>query len=156
MWIRYHREDLLLSWPILLKLFTRRFPEYIRLSVQCLSSRYYRDNKVPMLDADGNPELDANGKVIMVPCKVRGRNTAGGKYIPYLFVDKHPDFACVFDWVRPEDKARAERILRGLEEERDGETSEWKRYQQSLRKIDSQSQELVLRLAQKGGSPQTS
>jgi hypothetical protein len=121
MYIRYHREDLALSWPALLKLFTRRFPEYIRLSVQCLSSRYYRDNKIPMLDPEtGEPVLDGNGKVVMVPCKVRSRNSANGKFIPFTFVDKHPDFAGVFEWVRPEDRVRAERILRGLEREEEG------------------------------------
>jgi hypothetical protein len=118
MWIRYHREDLNLPWPVVLKLFTRRFPEYARLSVPCLSSRYYRDNKVPMLDPETEEVvLDESGKVVMVPCKVRGRNSKEGKEVPYLFIDRHPECAMMFEWVSREDRERAERILRGLEEE---------------------------------------
>lgn len=70
-----------------------------------------------MLDAEtGEVVLDGNGKVVMVPCKVRGRNSKEGKEVPYLFVDRHPECAVVFEWVTREDREKAGRILRGLEE----------------------------------------
>jgi hypothetical protein len=120
--MRYHKEDCgKMSWPDILTLFIQRFPEYQNLecplTVPCLSSRYYRDNKVPMLDEQGKLVLDSNDRFIMVPWKIRQRNTADGKCIPYLFVDMHPELASIYDWVKPEDKARAERILQSLDEE---------------------------------------
>jgi hypothetical protein len=119
-----------------------------------------------MLDENGELVFDSNGKVIMIPCKVRGRNTDKGKYIPYLLVDMHPDFALVYDWVKPEDKQKAMRILQGLEEVDTTKLTgmclsvcvcvadlltiviAWQRHQQSLRKVDGKSQELALRMAQ--------
>lgn len=71
---------------------------------------------MPLLDEDGELVFDSNSKVVMIPAKVRGRNTGEGKQIPYLLIDMHPDFALVYDWVKPEDKLKATRILQGLEE----------------------------------------
>jgi hypothetical protein len=175
--IRYLREDCQqgskISWPEILALFLQQFPEYQSadppLSVQCLSSRYYRANEAPMLDENGEPVLDSSGKVRMIRCKVRGRNMGQGKHIPYLLVDKHPDFALVYDWVKPEDKVKATRIVQALEKNgAENENSgmlpfargkwtvltiviEWKKYQQSLRQLDCKSQDLLARQVHKGG-----
>jgi hypothetical protein len=122
--MRYHREDLVLIWPQVHTLFYATFPDTERLSVPCITSRYYRDNVVPKLDANGEAVRDKNGKVVMIKAKVRDRATAEGKAKPYKFVDKHPEFALGYDWVKPEDKARAMRILQGLKEPMaDGEMS---------------------------------
>jgi hypothetical protein len=122
--MRYHREDLVLIWPQVHALFYATFPDTERLSVPCITSRYYRDNVVPKLDASGDAVRDKNGKVVMIKAKVRDRVTAEGKTKPYRFVDKHPEFALVYDWVKPKDKARALRILQGLEEPMvEGETT---------------------------------
>jgi hypothetical protein len=68
-----------------------------------------------MLDDDGELVFDSDSGVIMIPAKVRGRNIGEGKSIPYMFVDMHPDFAFLYDWVKPEDKIKAMHILQGLE-----------------------------------------
>lgn len=86
------------------------------MNVAGLSSRYYRDNKVPKLDEQGELAVDNNRKVIMIPCKVRGRDTEG-KEIPYMFVDRYPDQALLYDWVKLEDKEKARQILQDFEEE---------------------------------------
>jgi hypothetical protein len=123
--IRYQREDCgqtgqtgQTPWPDVLILFLEQFPEYqnLELSNSSLSSRYYRDNKVPKLDKEGELALDNKKRVIMIPCKVRGRGTEG-KHIPFLFVDMYPDIALSYNWVKLEDKEKARRILQDLEKE---------------------------------------
>ena len=118
-WLRYHREDLQLPWPQVHAYFSRCFPDTERLTESCLSSRYYRNNVVPKLDGNGGSVLDSNGKVVMIPAKVRDRVTTEGKMKPFLFVDKHPEFALVYDWVKQNDKTRATTIVKGLEERTD-------------------------------------
>jgi hypothetical protein len=97
-------------------MFYQRFPDSERQTVPCLTSRYYRDNRVPNLDANGEPVLDKKGKPVMIKAKIRDRATPEGKSIPYLFIEKHPEFALKYDWVRPEDKAVALNILQCLEQ----------------------------------------
>jgi hypothetical protein len=121
-WVRYHREDCQKAWPEVHALFVRQFRDTERLTESCLSSRYYRANTVPQVNENGDPVLDATGKVVMIPAKVRDRATAEGKNKPFRFVEKHPEFALVYDWVRDEDKAKAMGILQGLEQ-RTGEAS---------------------------------
>ena len=114
--MRYHKEDLANVWLVVHSMFYQRFPDSERLSIACLTSRYYRDNRVPKVDANGEPVLDKNGKPITIKAKIRDRATPEGKNIPYLFIEKHPEFALKYDWVRPEDKAVALRILQGLDQ----------------------------------------
>jgi hypothetical protein len=119
--IRYQREDCnKISWPNILILFLKQFPEYknleLPLNIAGLSSRYYRDCKVPKLNEQGELALDRKNNVIMIPCGVRGRDTKGKK-TPYFLIDKHPDIALSYNWVKLEDKARARQILQDLEEE---------------------------------------
>lgn len=114
--MRYYREDCGLFWPQVHALFYRHWPNSGRITVACLSSRYYRSNVVPKLDENGEPVLDKNGKVVMITAKVRERGTAEGKNKPFLLVDKHPEFALIYDWVEAEHKRKATRILQGLEE----------------------------------------
>lgn len=113
-WIRYQREDCGESWQNMLVLWNQQFGTK-RLTVQCLSSRYYRDNKIPALDECGKPILDRNGKAVMIPAKVRDRNTAEGKDIPFTFVEKHPYWALRYDWVSPAHKEKARNILAALD-----------------------------------------
>jgi hypothetical protein len=85
-------------------------------SSACLTSRYYRSNLLPKLDANGNPMLDKNGKFMVITVGVRERATEEGKHKPYLFLDLHPEWALVYDWVLlPEHKERAIRVLQVLE-----------------------------------------
>jgi hypothetical protein len=112
--LRYHKEDLANVWLAVHSMFYQRFPDSERLSIACLTSRYYRDNRVPKVDANGELVLDKNGNPIMIKAKIRDRATPEGKSIPYLFIEKHPEFALKYDWVRPEDKAVALKILQGL------------------------------------------
>lgn len=164
--MRYLREDgNQLPWPVVLARFRMQFPEFddVDLSVQCLSSRLYRANKVPVCHSNGELVLDSNGKVMMVPAKVRDRNTPAGKHAPYRLVDSHPDFALLYDWVHPADKAIALGAINSLEAAEAGNQPLTGMYlslptvqknrsnlkiarqkcQQSLRKIDLASPELA-------------
>ena len=139
-------------------MFHLRFPEN-RLSDQCLSSRYYRDNRVPLVEwtdalgaiytssspsssspfcdsgdgellaaqkADGVrgreerfPRLmrDEKGRIKWMAAKVRDRASEEGKElgIPFHLVDKHPERAVAYAWVREEHKV----LARGVLERRD-------------------------------------
>ena len=59
--------------------------------------------------------LDANGKFVMASAKVRARSTEEGKHKPFHFLDLHPEWALVYDWVAPEHKERALRLLHILD-----------------------------------------
>jgi hypothetical protein len=48
-WIRYQKDDMGITWAPMLALFHQTFPDS-RLSDKCLSCRYYRDNRVPMVE----------------------------------------------------------------------------------------------------------
>ena len=109
----------------MLNLWRQIWPEQ-RQSVQCLSSRYYRDNKVVQVDENGVPMFAPNGKPILIEAKVRNRTTPQGKLLdmPFTLVEKHPERACKYEWVKKEHKSVAGRILSGdLRESTSGESS---------------------------------
>jgi hypothetical protein len=128
-WMRYHRQDLGLLWPQVHALFYEKFPGSVRESVACITSRYYRSNFLPKLGKNGEPMLDRSGKFVMEAAKIRGRATEEGKHKPFLFVDVHPEWALVYDWVTADDKKKAMRVLQILDgqlQPRNGEKSESK------------------------------
>lgn len=124
--MRYHQVDLGLAWDRgLLPLFWEQFPERYDPDVtyQCLSSRLYRDNDYPTLDAEGNWGCDEKGKLLLTKYggRVRDQTTAKGKELdlPYPLVDRAPwrIVSGRYDhWVsgiQPKDRERARRIEAG-------------------------------------------
>ncbi|KAF4631422.1 hypothetical protein G7Y89_g6704 [Cudoniella acicularis] len=119
--IRYMKEDCGHKWDDVPELYYRQFVEHAptkfndRTTAQAFSSRYYRDDKAPMLDKNWNFIRLEDGRIKYRLAKVRERHTPEGKKedIPYTLIDKHPDRAVTYSWVSEEHKAEAERILRG-------------------------------------------
>ena len=107
----------------MMPLFFEQFPERYDpdATEQILSSRYYRDNNRPELDAKGNWGVDDRGNLKMLSDKVRDRFTAKGKAldVPASLVDRAPwRVACAkYDhWkslILEKDKERARGILEG-------------------------------------------
>ena len=111
--------------------------------------------------------LDANGKFVMVCARVRERATEDGKHKPFHFLDLHPEWALVYDWVLPEHKERALRLLHMLDgsvKDNEGKSEgmshvnqrdldetnivlEFRNYQRAQRIVDGQNKDLVLRLS---------
>jgi len=166
-WMRYFSEDRDLTWPQVHAFFYQRLPGEVRDTVACITSRYYRSNFLCKLDDNGVPVLDENGKFVMVSAKVRERATKEGKNKPYHFVDLHPEWALVYDWVLPEHKERAMRVLQMLDGsivDNEGKSEgmflwmtvwdfadffvEFRNYQRAQRILDGQNKDLVILLAQ--------
>lgn len=116
-WIRYHKEDLHMKWDEINQLFSLTFPNAGRNTIQCLQSRYYRDNHVPELDSMDRVVRDSNGKIVYKNIKVRQRNAPGTKDLgaPSTLVEKHPWRAVQYRWVNEEHRREARRILAGGE-----------------------------------------
>ena len=112
---RYMKLDCEMSFEEVKMLFRERFPEVLRDSNQCFSSRYYRDNVVPRLDKNGGLMFDDKGKLLLEAVKVRDRNTPEGKAkcVPCTLIDRSPWRALTYDWVSKEHKALARSILDG-------------------------------------------
>ncbi len=89
--IQYCREDHKLSWPETEVRFKERFTDPARdVSMVGLQCRYYRAQKYPMLDVDGNPVLDDNGMIIMHNLTVRKRGQKEGLKVPILDDNRRP------------------------------------------------------------------
>ncbi|KAH6670165.1 hypothetical protein B0J14DRAFT_486530 [Halenospora varia] len=117
-WIRYKRDDCRWTWPSI----RQKFPLYftgVRGTVQCFSSRYYRDNRVPKVDGNWNLVTGEDGRPIYNLERVRERDTPDGRArdVPYRLVDKHPQRALEYSWVSEEHKHEAQRILQGGDRE---------------------------------------
>ncbi|TAQ83402.1 hypothetical protein B7494_g8269 [Chlorociboria aeruginascens] len=116
--IRYMKDDCGYCWDKVLTAFQRQFHaqrahKTQRDSNQCLSSRYYRDNRFPELDEDGEQRLSPDGRPLWIPAKVRSRTTPEGKIenLPYRLVDKHPERALRYPWVTEDFKEIAKMNL---------------------------------------------
>jgi hypothetical protein len=109
------KDDCMESWREMLVLWRIQFPNDQRESDQCLSSRYYRDNKAPQVNQDGNPIVRPNNKAVMFSAKVRNRTTPQGKAmdVPFKFVEKHPEAALTYAWVSEDNKKIARKIISG-------------------------------------------
>ncbi|RFU29707.1 hypothetical protein B7463_g6632, partial [Scytalidium lignicola] len=112
--IRYLKDDRGMKWDDILYYFCRQFPHrnmHQRLTNQCLSARYYRDNKMPRLHENGRPVLDSNGKPIFDELKVRQRSCPGSEGIPFRLCERDPDRVLTYSWVQEEDKMIAKRLI---------------------------------------------
>lgn len=112
-WIRYHKEDCGMGGQALYALWLIRFPNDLRHQGQSFSSRTYRDNVIPVTDDNGDLVFDKTGKPLLNKCGVRERNLPKHKDFPFKLVDKHPEWALYWDWVSPEHKEMAQKILDG-------------------------------------------
>lgn len=113
--MRYMKVDCDHNWKDAMELFRARWPEIYIDSTQCLSSRNYRDNTVPLLDANDEPMFTSSGKPRMRSAKCRDRNLEEQKCFPASLVDKHPEAALKYDWVSKEHKERAYILINQLD-----------------------------------------
>lgn len=122
-WIRYHKVDKNMQFKIdMLPLFFKQFPDRYDpdATEQILSSRYYRDNRRPLLDEEGNWYVK-NKSLALTSDKVRDRVTAEGKEldVPASLVERAPwrVVSGKYDhWKSPiseADKEKARQILKG-------------------------------------------
>ena len=107
-WIRYHREDCELDWDTITPLFQAKFPG-AKDGSQGLSTRYYRDNVLPQVDAQDQVVQDKNGKVLYTQSKVRKKQLTDG--VPYLLTERKPKSALKYTWVSAKHKEIARMAL---------------------------------------------
>jgi hypothetical protein len=115
LFIKYMKEDCKISYNDNKEAFQKLFPGVIRESDQCMSSRLYRANRIPLLDENNQLMFDDKGKLLTEKHKVRFRHTPEGKAkgVPITLVDSYPHLAIGFSWVSEEHKLIAELILQG-------------------------------------------
>ncbi len=85
------------------------------------SSRYYRDNNLVTIDAEGRLMKNAEGKQLWTSMQVREKDLPHLKGMPWSFVERYPWAAIGYSWVDKEDKVEAERIIKELEGKTAGE-----------------------------------
>ncbi|KAG4435169.1 hypothetical protein IFR05_009338 [Cadophora sp. M221] len=112
-WLRYHAEDCGLNYARMYNLWILHFPNDHRVPGQAFSSRLYRDNISAMIGEDGNLIRDSDGKPIIIVINIRKRQQSKFKHFPFKFWEKNPEWALYWDWVMPEHKAMAQKILDG-------------------------------------------
>jgi hypothetical protein len=114
--IRYWKIDRVSSWKHTATLFNITFKGQRADTVTegGASSRSYRHNLIPELDVHGRVMYKA-GKLKMLGVKVRTRNKGENANAPWAFVERHPWAALTYDWVLPEHKAEAARIIAEIE-----------------------------------------
>jgi len=113
-WIRYHREDFKQNWGKIHKNFYAKFPkarEHCDTSAG-LSARFYRSNRVPKLDENSQPVVDANGHFVTMEAPVRDREEG---HWPSRLVDLHPELVLAYGWVTENSKKKANEILQILD-----------------------------------------
>jgi len=117
-YIRYMKDDLGYSYGDIQTAFNIPWPQDKRESDQCFSSRTYRDHVIPVLK-NGRWELDFDeqGRVVTKKNPVRKRDTEEFRNVPFKLIERSPWRIQGYDWVRPEDKKRARRIME--QDERD-------------------------------------
>ncbi|KAH6712544.1 hypothetical protein BKA61DRAFT_610498 [Leptodontidium sp. MPI-SDFR-AT-0119] len=112
-WLRYHAEDCGLNYAQMYNLWAIHFPNDPRVPGQAFCSRLYRDNISAMVDDDDNLIRDSDGKPIIIVINIRKRQQSKFKHFPFKFWEKNPEWALYWDWVMPEHKAMAQKILDG-------------------------------------------
>ncbi|EKD21294.1 hypothetical protein MBM_00407 [Drepanopeziza brunnea f. sp. 'multigermtubi' MB_m1] len=135
-WLRYHRIDCDMHYHQMYAMWLRQFPqlEDRRGDGQQFSSRLYRDHRVPVMDDEGCPVYDAEGKPEYIYCKIRDKKDAEHKDIPFKLVEKHPEWAIYWDWVSPAHKAMAQKILDG--KDLDFAQTKKEKYRRAILKLD--------------------
>lgn len=116
-WIRYSKVDLGLSYKAMGKRFAMLWPGESKTE-HCFSARFYRDNYVPRIGADGQVVRDDKGEAIMEPAKMRDHKTAAGKErcVPYSLVERYPWRALEYPWVSRKSKVLAQEIMDGKDQ----------------------------------------
>ncbi|KAE8454155.1 hypothetical protein EG329_005080 [Mollisiaceae sp. DMI_Dod_QoI] len=140
--MRYHRIDLAKSWPEVCVIFKKMFLRTPKTGGA--SSRYYRDNNLVTIDADGRLMKNAEGKQLWTSMQVREKDLPHLKGMPWSFVERYPWAAIGYSWVDKEDKVEAERIIKELEGKTAGEYTRKEQYilafrEYSLEKFNSQT-----------------
>ncbi|KAG4441222.1 hypothetical protein IFR05_003270 [Cadophora sp. M221] len=90
-----------------------KFPGDYRAHNQAFSSRLYRENIYPTLDGNGELARDRDGKPIITAIGIRKRHYPEFRDFPFELWAKNPEWALYWDWVLPEHKAMAQKILEG-------------------------------------------
>ncbi|KAL5331625.1 hypothetical protein ACEPPN_001160 [Leptodophora sp. 'Broadleaf-Isolate-01'] len=88
-----------------------QFPGDYRDHKQAFSSRLYCENIYPMLDNNDELVRGCDGKPIITTIGVRKREDPEFADFPFKLWDKNPKWALYWDWVLPEHKAMAQKIL---------------------------------------------
>ncbi|KAL2064408.1 hypothetical protein VTL71DRAFT_4902 [Oculimacula yallundae] len=115
-WMRYHFIDCDLTYAQMKVLWAVRFPYDPRDfgdNDQCFSSRLYRDNISALLDEFDRLVLNSEGKPKIIKINVRDRQDVKYEDFPFKLWEKNPEWALYWDWVMPEHKAKAQRLLDG-------------------------------------------
>ncbi|KAH7348376.1 hypothetical protein BKA65DRAFT_259573 [Rhexocercosporidium sp. MPI-PUGE-AT-0058] len=136
-WLRYHCEDLGLNYAQMYMLWTTHFPNDYRVPGQAFSSRFYRDNVSAMVDDNDNLIRNSDGKPKIIVINIRRRKEPQFKDFPFKLWEKNPEWALYWDWVMPEHKAMAQKILDGRDLDASQQRKEKSR--QAIRKYEAQA-----------------
>jgi hypothetical protein len=101
------------GWGKIHKNFYAKFPDAREHcdSSAGLSSRFYRSNRVPNLDENSQPVVDANRHFVTMEAPVRDREEG---HWPSRLVDLHPESVLAYGWVTEKSK-KANEILQILD-----------------------------------------
>ncbi|KAK0099536.1 hypothetical protein ONS96_008370 [Cadophora gregata f. sp. sojae] len=112
-WLWYYSHDRDFNYAEMYRVWRIQFPDELRDPGQAFSSRLYRESLFPVLDANGEIMRERDGKPRFKPIRKRLRQFAEFKDYPYKFWEHSPEWALYWDWVSPEHKAMAQRLLDG-------------------------------------------
>ena len=90
-----------------------QFPGERREPGQAFCSRLYREAIYPRLDDDGELLRGRDGKLQIVPVGKRQRHNPQFRDFPFKLWEHSPEWALYWDWVLPEHKAMARKVLEG-------------------------------------------
>ncbi|PVH80077.1 hypothetical protein DL98DRAFT_572176 [Cadophora sp. DSE1049] len=112
-WLRYFCEDRGFKYHEMYRAWNIQFPGDYREPKQAFSSRLYRENIYATLDDNGELARDRDGKPEIIPIGKRQRHNPKYRDFPFKLWEHSPEWALYWDWVLPEHKVMAQRILDG-------------------------------------------
>jgi len=112
-WLWYHCEDRGLRYAEMYAAWDVQFPGERREPGQAFCSRLYREAIYPRLDDDGELLRGRDGKLQIVPVGKRQRHNPQFRDFPFKLWEHSPEWALYWDWVLPEHKAMARKVLEG-------------------------------------------
>ena len=112
-WLWYHCEDRGLRYAEMYCKWDIQFPGERREPGQAFCSRLYREAIYPRIDGDGELLRDRDGKLQIVPVGKRQRHNPEYRDFPFKLWEHSPEWALYWDWVLPEHKAMAHKVLEG-------------------------------------------